>query len=217
MALGCGGLQLEKWRSENTVQMHPGQSERWLLRLPLAKDDGDTWERDTVNEAVTSLFREWQKLFRTTEPEVLEFASSPAQLAFLPVQRAPQLDINPTQRPAVFAVVGFDYRGKPARVPWPTFRQTRKPDPGASKRFDPLCPIRVDAFLVAAGEPAEAMGGEVLAPPDRQVEPGSGFPGLPDMSGTFRTAAKVVLWGGAAVILWQLYSAAQDVRGRLRG
>jgi len=227
MAFSCP-VDIEDWRLRNRVPVSPGKLERWLIRLPLPKDgpSGVGWERESVEAAVTDLFARWQSLFRTGRPHVVAFSESPNQflpgLAVRPGTLPDKFSVRNRERPEVYALVEVQIAGSQTSVPWPTFRTTRKPEPNG-ERLHPFCPRDVDAFLVAASdEPEEGEEGFDLQP-SRDVSP---IPdgGLPDFSEpvrdageTLRTVAKVVLWGGAALVLWQVWQASQDVRGRIRG
>lgn len=227
MALGCGKLDLAAWRARNRVRVHPGEAERWVIALPLAPDlpEAPHWSKAEVQSAITRLFGEWQTLFRSTEPRVISYGeTAPAVPMPQFIGGLPDKPSVRAGRPGPLVLVEVQILGDKIHVPWPTFRSTRKPDEETGERFDPLCPVNVDAYLLGASTPvAGDSSPEALPPPDREVLPGSGLPGVPDLSEpvreagrTLATVAKVALWAGAGLLLWQLWGATQDARSRIR-
>lgn len=199
-ALTCP-VDAEAFRSQNTIQLHPGKLNRWAMSVRV-RPDAATAE---VAEYVRRLFQEWAELFPgDIELRRVAVATPDEGLEALAGLRAP----HRMRQPQRAVLVEFAYDGGAGRMPLPTFVQRRR------ERVDPLCPVLpFDASPWAALPPG---GGAEVTVPVRAPNRGARDPwdlGLPALDvdalqdkirAGIRRIVLVAAAVGSGVLLYQL-------------
>lgn len=226
-----------QYKERNRAPLFPGQVQRWLV---VTKQAGENPTEEDVRNAIASWFNYTLPEFglsRFGNAERGILTPNVERLNVIRVSRTPfnvpggkllrtaeQLDpplrlTSEESDPAIWVELEFLYTGDAREMPWPW----------AATGFL-ACP---ENAVTELSEVYDSLS-KVAAHPVGEPLPGDGripFPEPPDVTdipqptapeGPFhetqqqlRTAAKVVIWGGAAVALYYVLRTAQDVRGRV--
>lgn len=171
--LGCAGIDVEKWRSNNRAPLYPGKMNRWLLVRTLR----DNPDEEDVRLTLLAVFNKWFE-GSPIDPVLTSGGGAPGpvdnisivrssraafQLADV-VRRREDLSTLPTVNASggvFYLEVHFACRALAKDMPWPV--RTAPGVFGVQLASSSECPLNTDWMLSEVGKPTTE------APPERPL------------------------------------------------
>jgi hypothetical protein len=159
--LGCPGVDVEKWRSENRAPLFPGKVNRWLL-VRTTRDDPTP---DDLKNTLAATFERWFSGTPLDPALPFDGTTRSATADLIRLERVSKERLNlahparrfedlPGQLPSVapgevvWLEVTFSYRGQQLSMPWPVRTGA---EVQLQSRAD--CPVGADWMLASVAYP----------------------------------------------------------------
>ena len=199
--LGCPGVDVDKWRTENRVPLFRGKINRWILARTLRDDPSP----DDIKQTLAATFMKWfagtsldpalvfHGTTRSATADLIKLERvSKERLSFPKTARRREdlPGVVPLLRSGDFAwlEVSFAYRGQETDMPWPV-----RTGAAVQLTSSAECPLDADWILDSTAEPTED------APPEMSSG-GKAWEVLTDTAENVSTGALKALWAPLLVV-----------------